>query len=540
VLLFFGCAFKEKRKITIMPENNLSPRQKMIGMMYLVLTAMLALNVQREILDAFVVIEDGTASSLRSLEKRNGSLYSEFKFAHGLDPLKTGSYWEGANSVQQESDHLVSRIDSLKSQIIAATEGIEPSVADTISLLNLDKIDQYNDATRILAGEKEDASTGEAHQLRVKIESFAQYVNGTMGTLHLDSLSMPFDFSERLVEDKMVNWEMRTFYEIPMAACIAILTKLQNDVRTIEYNAVSQMLSAVDVDDIPVDTVIARVVPRSQYIILGETYQSDIFLSAYNSTTQPEIEFDGPGDMVIEDGMGKLSFRPATHGSFDYKGQIVIHDKKGNPRKFPFESSYMVVKPSASVSPTKMNVLYVGPKNPLSISVPGIPEDKVSVSISGGNQIRKTGAGLYEADMVLSSPANVEVIVKAEMDGGVKEMARMTFRVKKLPTPYVRFGSVKNSGRMDAFDLINSSLIAEYDPDFVFQLPLTVVEFKLIVNRGDDNVDRLISGRKLRQQDEELMRSLKPGTVVYLEDMRVKDASGRVLPANNIKITVKN
>ncbi|MFT5184914.1 MAG: hypothetical protein ACI84C_002049, partial [Flavobacteriales bacterium] len=77
-------------------------------------------------------------------------------------------------------------------------------------------------------------------------------------------------------------------------------------------------------------------------------------------------------------------------------------------------------------------------------------------------------------------------------------------------------------------------------PDFVFQLPLTVVEFKLIVNRGDDNVDRLISGRKLRQQDEELMRSLKPGTVVYLEDMRVKDASGRVLPANNIKITVKN
>lgn len=523
-----------------MAESNLSPRQKMIGMMYLVLTAMLALNVQREILDAFVVIEDGTAASLRSLEKRNSSLYSEFKFAHGLDPQKTGIYWEGANAVQLESDVLVSRIDSLKSQIIAATERIEPSIADTISLSNLDKIDQYNDATRILAGDKEDASTGEAHYLRQKIESFARNVNATMGDLNLDSLAMPFDFGERLVEDRLVNWEMRTFYEIPMAACVAILTKLQNDVRTIEYNAVSQMLSAVDVDDIPVDTVIARVVPRSQYIVLGETYQSDIFLSAYNSTTQPEIEFDGPGDMVIEDGMGKLSFRPTSQGNFDYKGEIVIHDKKGNPRSFPFESSYMVVKPSASVSPTKMNVLYVGPKNPLSISVPGIPEDKVNVAISGGNQVRKVGAGLYEADMSLSSPSNVEVIVKADMDDGVKEMARMTFRVKKLPTPYVRFGSVKNSGRMDAFDLINSNLIAEYDPGFVFQLPLTVVDFKLTIQRGAENIERAITGRKLRQQDEALIRSLRPGAIVNLEDIRVRDASGRVLPANNIKIKVKN
>ncbi len=507
--------------------------------MYLVLTAMLALNVQREILDAFVVIEDGTAASLKSLEKRNNSLYSEFKFAHGLDPEKTGIYWNGANALQEESNFLVTSIDSLKSAIIAATERIEPEQADTISLCYLEKIDQYNDATRILAGEKEDASTGAAHHLRNQIESFARQVNTTLQQLKLDTLSMPFDFRDRMVEDRMVNWEMRTFYEIPMAACVAILTKLQNDVRTIEYNAVSQMLSAVDVDDIPVDTVIARVVPRSQYIILGETYESDIFLSAYNSTTQPEINLNGSGDLVVEDGMGKLSFKPTGQGQFDYNGEIVIHDKKGNPRKFPFESSYTVVKPSASVSPTKMNVLYVGPKNPLSISVPGVPDEKVSVTITGGNRIRKIGPGMYEADMVLGSPRDIDVIVKAEMDGGLKEMAKTSFRVKKLPTPYVRFGPIKNSGKMDAFDLINNSLIAEYDQDFVFPLPLTVVEFNMVIDKGEV-VERHIVGRKARSEDQALLNSLRPGAIVYLEDILVRDASGRVLPTNNIKITVKN
>jgi len=117
-----------------MAEKNMSPRQRMIGMMYLVLTAMLALNVQREVLDAFVVLNEGNEISKEATESRASAMYADFKFAHNLDPQKVDSYWKKAQTIKKESDEIVNWVDSLKSELVSITEGIDLAVADTISL----------------------------------------------------------------------------------------------------------------------------------------------------------------------------------------------------------------------------------------------------------------------------------------------------------------------------------------------------------------------------------------------------------------------
>ena len=130
--------------------------------------------------------------------------------------------------------------------------------------------------------------------------------------------------------------------------------------------------------------------------------------------------------------------------------------------------------------------------------------------------------------------------MKAESDEGLKDMGVMDFRVKKLPQPYVRFGDITNNGTMDHFDLINNSLHAEYEPDFVFPLPLNIVDFKLIIIRGNgDPAERMVQGRKVGSGNEALINSLRPSDRVIFSNIRVKDASGRILPTNDIIVTVK-
>ena len=535
-----------------MAEKNISPRQRMIGMMYLVLTAMLALNVQREVLDAFVVLNEGNEISKDATESRASSMYADFKFAHNLDPQKVDSYWNKAQSIKKESDDIVCWIDSLKSELVSITEGIDLAVADTISLSSVKSMDRYDDATRIMIGHKEDGSSGKAHALKLKLEGFERSVQNHFDELPGASPQTMFDFSDHVKEDGVMNWEMHTFFESPLAAVMAILTKLQNDTRNLEFSAGSSLLAMVDGEDIPIDTVLAKAIPRSDYVILGQEYVSDIALMAYSTTSAPEVilgdfdeatgTFSGPTTPLdVIDGVGQYSIKPTSEGVHSYAGAVKVFDKQGNAQLFPFKSEFLVAKPTATVSATKMNVMYIGPKNPLSISVPGIPDDKVKVRISGGNRVERTGKGQYEASLKTSTPREIDVIVSAELESGMKEMGRMKFRVKSLPEPSITFRGEKHQVSASAFELARSSIKPQYADDFLFQMPLTLVSYKVVIKKKDGNVfDRIGSNPRLEKDPKvgPFVSAAKIGEDMWIEDVKVRDVTGKVWHCNPIRIEV--
>ena len=534
-----------------MAEAKLSPRQRMIGMMYLVLMAMLALNVQREILDAFVVLNEGNETSTKAAVDRNDILYSEFKFAYNLDPAKCGQYWNEAESIRQLTDEVVKWIDSLKIELVMANENVGTAIADTLTLPFMDGLDRYDHTTRILIGQKEDGSGGKARELKTRIETMVSEINSRLQSVGSDAVEMTFNFSDRLLEGEQVSWEMHTFYESPMAAVYAIMSKVQGDLRTMEYDAISQLFARVDVDDIPVDTVLARVLPRSNYIVMGEEYQSEIFLAAYSTTIEPQVflgELDAQGNLIgegrpveVKDGMGRLSFSPQSQGWHEYEGIVRVFDKQGNKRDFPFQSEYLVAKPSAVVSALRMNAMYIGPENPMSISVPGIADDQLQVRVTGaGNQISKTAPGQYVIKLTNGSPREVEIITSSKLPSGeTKEMGRTVFRVKPLPEPQVRFGTIRYNGQGTSNWASIQNLIPEYGPDFVFDLPLELTSYNIVYIKSDGQVvDKPGFSRSLTNDQKIAIQNLRPGSFFWIEDIKVKDQTGKIwdLPAIKVRI----
>lgn len=505
-----------------MAAEKLSPRQKMIGMMYLVLTAMLALNVQREVLDAFVLINDGVESTNESAEIRNSVMLNEFKFAHDLDPQKTGPFYDAAQRIAQNAEKVTVQIDDLVSLVVAETEGLSESEADTIRLRFVEKLDAMDEATYHMIGKNDQIEKGEARALRNSLETYTSEINSELSKLELEPLESSFDFSSEMRDGEEMEWELKTFYDMPLAAVVTMLNKLKSDVLSAENEALSRLLANVDRNDFPVDTVLARVVPESRYVMQGQTYRSEIFLGAYSTTLSPEVVLDGGSDLTVENGVALFERATPQTGIHSYAGEVRMADKQGRVRSFPFKSEYIVTMPTAVVSPTAMNVLYVGVDNPMAISVPGIPDDQVRVSINGGNNLVKQSNGVYTAKMSVNSPATADVTVRAEIDGQLREMSKVKFRVKRLPAPKCRIGSIEGTGKMKASDLKIQNLICEYEKDFPLDLPRPrLVRYNMVIQTGNEVKERAGTTNRLTSDMKALLDRTPPGSKVYFEDIMV-------------------
>ncbi|MDG1158466.1 MAG: hypothetical protein P8N19_03170, partial [Flavobacteriales bacterium] len=258
-------------------------------MMYLVLTAMLALNVQREILDAFVVIDEGLIESASLAESRNDALWSSFNFSLKMDEAKVKPYHKTAQEIHTEVVSIITFIDSLNREMISKTEGLTLDEADTIHLAFIDKKEQYDVSTNMMVGANEDISKGQAKVLKERIQALELKISQSMTKFKLPNHQNAFAFNDKQVEGQLREWEKHSYYDVPLAAVIALHDKLKNDLLNLEYNAVGQLLSQVAQDDIPVDTVVARVIPKSSYLVRGQDYEASVFLGAFSSTSSPKM-----------------------------------------------------------------------------------------------------------------------------------------------------------------------------------------------------------------------------------------------------------
>ncbi len=548
-----------------------TPRQKMIGMMYLVLTALLAMNVSKSILDAFVIVNEGLERTNENFDKKNAKLYSDFKGALDKDPNKTKPYYDRAQKAKKLAKELNEYIEKIKKHVIEKTDKKEKAVADTISLKYVDAKDNYDEPTNLLIGSE--AATpidGELTALDLK-KRVAKYKEEMIKLFEDKKLFLPADKKD--MEGKLkagldlpdgvengvkAGWEVVNFYHLPLAAVVVNLTALQSQVTNAEVDVVSKLLSAVSATDFKFDKLQAKVIAPSSVLIQGDEYKADVLLVASNSTSNPKIllcavdttKNDGetdprlnkndPGkEIPVSGGVGKYKTGTGSTGEQKWSGVIQVEKPGGGSNYYPFAASYIVTPPALVVSPTKMNVLYIGVPNPVDISVPGYAPELITPNISGGSispDPAKKGSYIVTCPAG-SKEASISVSVKQgstnkPMQGGYK------FRVKPLPDPVAKVGGKESGGVISKSLLMASGGVAAVMKNFDFDLKVTVASYSVALNVGGEFKSASATGYNFSGEVSALLAKVKNNGRVIFEDIKVRmpDGTVRTLPPITLKI----
>ncbi len=554
-----------------------TPRQKMIGMMYLFLTAMLALNVSKDILNAFVVVNDGLEETNTNFDNKIESTLSEIEFAWTQDKQKVEKTFQASQTIKNEADKVVDYIKNLKKEVVNLTEGqedLQSAYGDTVKLINVAAKDNYDKPTRYFMGmsttdgkESADGIGGKAPELKAELDAFVANITTALKSAKVQGVDQMGDFGVNTEDPKEKNlehpeenyWASSKFYHLPLAATVAILTQMQNQVRNAEATALNSLLGNIGKTDMKFDKLEARVVPKSTYVIQGGEYEADLFVAAWSSTTDPTVvvgpvsgldtstwTFKNPADTIhvpVEDGIGKYKVKASSLGEKKYASVIQVKNTStGVVTNYPLQvgednfASYMVAKPSAVISPTKMNVFYIGVDNPVSISVPGFAAENISASMSSGS-IRAKNKAKGEYIVKVSKRGKTKVRVTAVDESGNKvSFPGQEFRVKKVPPPVAKIAG-KSSGKISKNKLLAAGGIKAEMENFDFQLSAKVIGYTLSMKIGGYDKDLPVKGNSFRSIQNEL-KKLKRGTRITVVDIKAKVAGG-VQPLSPISLKIK-
>ncbi len=527
-----------------------TPRQKMIGMMYLVLTAMLALNVSAEVLDAFAAVDEGLVKTTEIYTEKNQGLYTEFDQQYAQNQQKVGPWKNKADEVKRKSDELIQYIQDIKIEILTKNGQGDPEDGvitedGEIHGEHIKSKDKHDIPTNVLIGEND----GKAFELKEKIKEYREFmlslVDEDNHTL-IHSLETNLDTSDppKTEDGEKKSWEVKHFYHLPLAAVFPLLTKIQLDVRNSEAEIVQFLFNQISAGSIPFNKLEATVIPNTSYVLQGNPYKADVFIAAFDTTAAPtvfvgrydsalneetglyEYEMVGQYDSLeIVNGRGKFSRLSSTLGEQSWGGIIKLRDPDGNFITKTFKRSFQVARPNLVVSPTKMNVFYVGVENPVSISIAGIPGDKISPSITNG-VIRKQRDG--EFIVLPKRPGNSLITVTADIEGTRKNMGVAQFRVKGLPDPVVQVAG-KKGGKIQRNVLAAQTGVFAVMENFDFDLEFKITEFTVsTTDRGGYTIDASTKGNVFTKQQLDLIRNLRKSQRINIEDVKAVGPDGSV------------
>ena len=515
--------------------NRMSPREKMINLMYIVLTAMLALNVSSDVLNGFSQVEDGLTRSNRTITARNQSLYAQLQAFNEKNPEKGKIWLDKATEVVKATDKLYSYIDSLKLDIVRHADG--PENADVSNIRNRDNLDAASEV--MLA-----PSVGQGKKLRVSIDQYRQFMTSFLEDpekrKNLESALSTAPPKVRGEEMSKKSWEETMFDNMPTIAAVTLLTKLQNDVRYAEGEVLNQMLTNVDLGDLRVNLVNAFVVPDSRIVMRGTKYSAQIVLAAIDTTQRPIVYVNG-SRLANSNGMYEVGTSKA--GTYDYSGWIEVLGRDGSITRRDFKSSYTVIDPLATISATMMNVLYAGINNPISIAVPGVPQGSISASMTNGS-LTKSGDGWIAHPSKVG--AECVISVTAEMDGQRTNVGSTTFRVRKLPDP-LPFISYKDANGQPArykggkpfskaLLLAAPGLDAAIDDD-ILNIDYKVVSFETVIFDSMGNgIPELSNGSQFSERQKTAIRRLQHGKRFLITRVKATGPDGitRDIPAIDV------
>ena len=502
-------------------QTGTSARQKMINLMYVVLMAMLALNVSSDVLNGFSLVEDSLLRTTANASASNEALYKDLQEQMEVNPTKVKEWYDKAQYVKQISDSLYNFAEELKIRIVQQTDGKD---GDIRNIRNKEDLEAAS--TVMLAPRR-----GEGENLYNAINSFRERIvgmvtNDTQKKIISDNLSTDVP-NKALALGK--NWQEYMFENMPVAAAVTLLSKLQSDVRYAEGEVLHTLTANIDIKDLRVNELNAYVIPSSRTVVQGGKLSAQIIMAAVDTTRRPTIYVGGK---KIASQNGTYEMVCGTTGDFTLKGYIETVDGRGDLVRRDFSQPYTVVAPSATVSADLMNVLYAGYENPMSVSIPGVPANKVVASMTGGT-LQPRGAGKY-----IARPAEVGkdavITVNANMEGRMQKMGAFTFRVRKLPDPtaYIEYAAEGGSnrfrgGRLSKQVLMSTEGIGAAIDDGLLNIAFRVQGFETVFfdNMGNA-VPAVSNSANFTEQQRNMFRSLSRGKRFYISRIRAIGPDG--------------
>ncbi len=502
-------------------KKRISPRQKMINLMYVVLMAMLALNVSSDVLNGFSLVSEGLNKSTQNANQVNQGIYDEFEQQMKSNPAKVKQWYERAQYVRSISDSLYNLSEELKTAIVRESDGKDGDVE------NIKNREDLEASTQVMLA----PGKGRGRELYDRINSYReQIIQMVTDEKKRDIISS--NLSTELPQKAQLlgkNWQEYMFENMPTAAAVTLLTKLQSDVRYAEGEVLHNLISNVDMKDVRVNLLEAYVIPNSQTVVQGGRFSAQIFMAAVDTTQRPTI-YVGGRQIKSEQGIYETICNQT--GDFSLNGYIEMIDGSGETVRRDFTQKYTVVAPSATVSADIMNVLYAGYDNPMSVSVPGVPRNQISCSMTGGSLTPK-GDGHFIARP--GTPGQDAVItVTAQHDGRSQEMGKFTFRVRKLPDPtafiaYAAEGGEEHfrGGGLSKQILMGTEGIGAAIDDGLLNISFQVLGFETVFYDAMGNaVPYKSNGSRFSDQQKGQMRSLARNKRFYITNVQAKGPDG--------------
>ena len=551
------------------------PRQLMINLMYLVLTAMLALNVSAQIIDAFFTIDKSIKHTNEivdiSTKETIESMAESIKSKPNLTPL-----YEAAKSVPGKIDGLLAKIKDLRVKITEGSGGLystsehkskwEAEGFKTFKIESDKKLDgkpvgkkNKDVTTRILfdggEGEKLKAEIIKTNkELVAVIDNLVKYVNENKDSL--DGVKFDSAAVEKLKKELVLeipndqewkdagfkNWSEKFFKQMPVASCYPLLRKFENDAKNASAQIVNFIAANFGNKVLVYDKFDVFSQPKKGYILLGETFETEIALGAYSSQAEFSVNVGG-GNLPVEGAKAKYTARPSSLGTQRYSATITVKNPQtGKTETVKRDFEYEVGAASTTVSADKMNVFYIGVDNPISVSAAGMNTADVQVSISGGGGGKITGSGSkYSVNVTTATTAgqfcNIDVINKKNG----QKISSTPFRVKRIPDPQAQIGG-KTDGKISEGEMKVQGGIVAVLQNFDFDAKCSIQSYTMVCTppRQDASPPITVSGPRFDAQINGWLQKARPGTIYQFFDVKGTcpgDAAGRKL--NGITLSVR-
>ncbi len=541
----------------------------MIAMMYLVLTALLALNVSKQILDAFLVVNESMLTTNQIVHNKIETVYDQFANQYRLNPAKVGEHYDKAKQAREYSNDLITYIQDLMLDLVAYSERdskeevlekyytieqirdpinpqrmIEKRTLDLRSVPTKDKFDRPTSFFITVEGKASELK-GKLDEYRVRMEELIpEAYRGRV------KIGLKTDGTYYNADGKSESWEYHHFYHTILAAEVTILNKIIAEVQTTEFDVVSELFSEITLSDYKFDDVTAKIIPKTSYVIQGQKYEAEVLVAAYDTKQNPDVYVLQGADAITDanrsraekwegrDGIVKLEWNANREGIHKFAGVIEIKNPEGETERYPFVHEYIVAPPSLTVAAKKMNVFYRGVDNPVSISVPGIAKEKIRPSISVGTI---TPDPVDRGDWIVRVPKEAtEAVVSAsaEYEGQMMNMGAFNFRVKRVPDPVAEIAGI-NEGNINKNTLLAAGAIIPQMKDFDFDLNFVVTSFIMGTIINGDWIPKRTSGNRFSGEMMDIIRNAKRGQKFFFENIQAEGPDGSLRTLGSINLTIE-
>ena len=551
-----------------------TPRQQMIGMMYLVLTAMLALNVSKDILDAFNVVDDSLYNSNKNLKVALDERYNDLEARYQKEEMEGGASdnmleaRENAKKLKGLTDSIVNYIETVRWDLTVfvdgETEAVKTAKKDAekngivpyLLVANIEGKDNFDKPTEFMFGTKDEADPSKpAAQLKEKIKKYHSTLLAMLGdkdgkseeAKQIKSLDIP-DKVQSPSEGKDVSWERYNFYHLITGGQVILLSKIISEVKSAEAVVLNKIISRAGKADLSFAEYAGRSMAESKVLFAGDNYKTTVVVAAFDPSQKLDVYYQVGIDSLSEANEGSATHLEGTSagveidipgggvGTHKIAGYIKVkNENKGKIEVYHFKDEYTVVaKGGATISADKMNVLYAGLKNPVT-AAGGSDASKLQISFPGCT-VQGSGASRNVIPPTSLIGKTVEATVITS-EGN----AKMTFRVKKVPDPYAQIGAGIYGGKKSKTELTaNPMLIAKMSEDFAFDLKWTVQSYSVdVIEKGIISTINC-SGSRFSGELINRINSAPVGTVFMFSNIKISqpELGTRTMP-RDITVCIK-